>query len=140
MNRLQQRGFTLIEVMIVFFVLSVGLLGMAALQMRSMQYNQASYLRSQATVAAYDILDRMRVNKTAAEANEYNIGFTEAVPGGASIAIDDLTEWRNFLAISLPQGDGQVFCAAGQCAIEIHWTDRDTGIAVVPPVTVTSQL
>jgi len=66
--RYSQSGVALIEVLIVFFVLGVGLLGMAALQMNSIQYNQDAYIRSQATVAAYDILDRMRLNKSVATA------------------------------------------------------------------------
>lgn len=138
-----QRGFTLIEVMIVFFVLSVGLLGMAALQMKSMQYNQASYIRSQATVAAYDLLDRMRVNPTAAAANAYNINFGDALPTGTSIAETDLKAWGTFLAITLPDGQGNVFCAGGQCTIEIRWKDRLTTTVnpwIDPVVAITAQL
>lgn len=55
-----QRGFTLLEVLIALVVLAVGMLGIAALQARGMQYNTDAYARTQATILAYDMIDRMR--------------------------------------------------------------------------------
>lgn len=55
-------GFTLLEVMIAVFVLSVGLLGLALLQTTGLRLNTDSYSRTQATYAAYDIIDRMRAS------------------------------------------------------------------------------
>jgi type IV pilus assembly protein PilV len=55
-----QFGFTLLEAMIALVVLSVGLLGLAALQARSMQYNHDALTRSQASMIASEIMDRMR--------------------------------------------------------------------------------
>ncbi len=59
------QGFTLVEVMVAVVILAIGLLGMATLMMNSLQSNESAYSRSQATLLAYDILDRMRVNKVA---------------------------------------------------------------------------
>lgn len=56
------RGFSLIEVLIALFVLAIGLLGMATLMMASMQSSQGASQRSAATVAAYDLAERMRIN------------------------------------------------------------------------------
>ena len=53
-------GFTLIEVMVAVVVLAVGLLGMASLMVRSQQSNEGAYSRSQASILAYDIIERMR--------------------------------------------------------------------------------
>ena len=136
MKQQTQRGFTLIEVMIVFFVLSVGLLGMAALQMKSMQYNQAAYIRSQATVAAYDMLDRMRVNT----GGNYAHTVGTAVPSGSTIADKDLIAWLNFLAASLPRGDGGITCLASQCTVTVQWFDREANQTVESPVSITTQL
>ena len=61
-----QRGTTLIEVLIALIVLSIGLLGLALLQVTSVQSNHSAYYRSQATVLAHDLADRMRANRTAA--------------------------------------------------------------------------
>lgn len=59
---LRHSGFTLIEVMVALVILAVGLLGMASLMTRSQQSNESAYSRSQATLLAYDIIERMRAN------------------------------------------------------------------------------
>ena len=64
------RGFTLIEVMIALVILAVGLLGMASLMVRSQQSNEGAYSRSQASILAYDIIERMRANKVLASPQE----------------------------------------------------------------------
>lgn len=55
-----QCGFTLLEALISLVVLSVGMLGIAALQTRGMLYNTDAYARTQATALAVDIVERMR--------------------------------------------------------------------------------
>jgi type IV pilus assembly protein PilV len=60
----KSKGFTLIEVLIALFVLAIGLLGMATLMMNSMQSSQGASQRSAATVAAYDLAERLRANRT----------------------------------------------------------------------------
>ena len=51
-KRKSQRGTTLIETLVALVVLSVGLLGIAALQMTSLRNNRGAHLRSQAQVLA----------------------------------------------------------------------------------------
>lgn len=58
-------GFSLLEVLVALLVLSIGLLGLALLQTTSLRMNTESYSRTQATILAYDIIDRMRVNSAA---------------------------------------------------------------------------
>jgi len=52
-------GFTLIEILVALVILSIGLLGIAALQLRSVQSSQASFERSVATLQARDLVERM---------------------------------------------------------------------------------
>ena len=66
----RQRGFTLLEVLIAVMLLAVGLLGLAGLQAVSLRNNHSAYLRSQATMLTYDIIDSMRTNRSAAQAAE----------------------------------------------------------------------
>src|SRR5690606_37357910 len=54
------RGFSLIEVMVAVLVLSLGLLGLAALQGLSMRNNQSANYRTQATNLAYEFIDTAR--------------------------------------------------------------------------------
>ncbi len=77
-------------------MLSIGLLGIAALQMTSLRTNQGAHVRSQASVLAYDITDRMRANRDAAVANAYVIVLTGTPPAG--MASTDLQNWKATLA------------------------------------------
>lgn len=116
------RGLTLIEVLVAVLVLSIGLLGMGALISVGIKNNQSAYFRTQATVLAYDILDRMRANRNAAQAGGYNVAVG-AGAAGAGQANTDLTEWKNALAL-LPGGDGGIACnAVGTCTVTVQWDD-----------------
>lgn len=53
------RGFTLIEVLIALLVLTIGLVGMAALHLTSIQSAHSSYYRSVASSVALDFEERM---------------------------------------------------------------------------------
>jgi type IV pilus assembly protein PilV len=107
----RQRGFTLIEVLIAALVLSIGLLGLAALQTVSLRMTQGSYLRSQATNLAYEIADAMRANRTNAAAYAGNHTATcdfEHARTSTVIVTADVAEWSNRLACLLPQGTGAI--------------------------------
>jgi len=52
----------MIEILVALVILAIGLLGMATLMINSMQTNQSAALRSAATLAAYDMVERMRSN------------------------------------------------------------------------------
>lgn len=54
-----RNGFTLIEVMIALAVLTIGLTGLAAMQLSSMQYAHSSHFRSLATTIAMDFEERL---------------------------------------------------------------------------------
>ena len=60
-------GFTLIEVLVTMIVLSVGLLGTAALQITGIRSATGATSRTQATLLADDIVERMRANVTAVD-------------------------------------------------------------------------
>jgi len=125
LNARKQAGASLIEVLVTALILAVGLLGLAALQARSMQYNHASALRSQANVLSSDILDRMRVNHAVALALGYNIAYGAAAPTGTSLVAVDLQQWKGVLRTALPNGDGAVNCTATAfCTISIQWQER----------------
>jgi type IV pilus assembly protein PilV len=139
--RRTQRGTTLIETMVALLVLSVGLLGVAALQMTSLRNNRGAHLRSQAQVMAYDIADRMRANRDAALVGSYNIALG-GTPGSSNpLAQIDLQRWRESLRTTLPAGDGSVAIQAGTnvVVITIRWADTTTGGAAAPPENFTTR-
>ncbi len=121
-KRKNQRGTTLVETLVALVVLSVGLLGIAALQMTSLRNNRGAHLRSQAQVLAYDIADRMRANRNAAMANAYLVAIGAAPVGGTLSALD-LQEWKATLAVALPGGDGEITAVGDMFRIRIQWAD-----------------
>ena len=147
----RQGGFTLIEVLISTLVLTVGILGVAAMQMVSFQTNQGAYMRSQAVYLAQDILDRMRANPqgyrdtTVYDAIDTSDGDTiPATPncvvtanGCTSLQMgqQDIREWaQNFTNVAsvgeyrprLMNGVGTITRGAGnQFTVTVSWNERD---------------
>jgi len=152
----KQHGFSMVEVLIAAFVLAVGLLGLASLQVQGLQFNFSAYQRSQANILAYDILDRMRANPTQVMASSYNQGLgvgpttnTDCQAAGANctsadMAAFDITQWecslgnwndnatcQNFgIEGPLAQGDGSVVVnivgGRAQVTISVTWLDNRT--------------
>jgi type IV pilus assembly protein PilV len=106
------RGVTLVEILVTVVIISVGLLGVAALHTVSLRNGQYAHTRSQATALANDIIDRMRSNKTIAEdttAAAYVIAIGSPAPSTpTTLAGRDLKDWKDALAAALPDGDGSV--------------------------------
>jgi len=56
------KGFSMIEILVALVILAIGLLGMATLMINSLQTSQSASWRSAATLAAYDLAERIRSN------------------------------------------------------------------------------
>lgn len=120
----RQRGVGLIEILVTVLIMATALLTLSALQMRSLQFNQSAYLRSQANILAYDIIDRMRLNRN--HVTEYAIDYDAKVPTGSSLAEQDLRQWRELVEKVLPEGLSQIKCnSSGICTIAIRWTEQN---------------
>ncbi|MFT0211623.1 type IV pilus modification protein PilV [Pseudomonas sp. F1_0610] len=61
----QKNGFSLIEVLITLLIVSIGILGLAAMQLKAIQSTNASIQRSHAVWLMQDLVERMRTNKHA---------------------------------------------------------------------------
>ena len=118
--RIKQTGFTMVEVLVALVVLAIGLLGIAALYLNSLQSGRTAIYRTQAVNLAADLADRIRANRTAQAA--YGTLFADAeveVAGCATtggcidtdLASTDLARWKGTLAQLLPNGQGQVVVA-----------------------------
>jgi len=130
--RNKSAGFSLLEVLVALLVLSVGLLGLAALQAVALKSNHGAYQRSQATFLAYDIIDRMRANRVLAISGSYNLAMASAPSGSTTLAQQDLVDWMdNFVAVLLPAGDGSIACTtAAVCTVVVQWdASRQGGTA-----------
>ena len=69
-----QGGFSMLEALVAALVLSLGILGVAGIQVMGVRTNFDAYNRSLATSLARDIIERIHVNQTAAQNGDYN-GF-----------------------------------------------------------------
>lgn len=144
-------GFTLLEVLVAALILAVGLLGVAGMQIAGLRYSQSAYLRSQATLAANDIIDRMRANRDGVEAGVYSAVDSSATlpsdPGclntangctPAQLATHDILEWAaHFRNVSgaadyvatLPAGQGTVTRDAADVTlytVTVSWEEQDS--------------
>lgn len=122
----RQSGVSLIEVLIALLVLGIGILGMVALQTRSLALDREAYLRSQAESLAYDMGDRMRANEgqlaAYATARGNDVDCKDDVPSGGSLAKRDLADWLIDIACTLPEGDGRVVVNGDEVVITVAWS------------------
>ncbi len=142
-----QSGFTLLEVLIALLVLSIGLLGLAALQTTGLRSNQMASMRTLATQFTYDITDRMRSNPVGVANGEYVVART-TTPGiliapwtGGGLALTDLTDWRANISSRLPDGTSDITlcdtttvpaCAEVTHIVTVYWNESRRDTSVVP--------
>ena len=128
----RQGGFTLVEILVTVVLISVGLLGIAALQLTTLRGNQEAYVRSQASVLSADILDRMRANPDAFRNGDYDIDFN-GTGNSSTRAGEDLNDWQETINRTLPGGTE---AAAGRIerdaltqivTVTIRWVERAEG-------------
>jgi len=75
-NLRNQAGTTLIEILVSVIILAIGMLGLAAMQNTSLRFSYDSYVRTQASFLAYDLIDRIRANP---DANLYTLDATQTI-------------------------------------------------------------
>jgi type IV pilus assembly protein PilV len=143
-------GVGLIEVLITVLVLSIGLLGVAAMLTSGLRASQGSMERSKANVLADEITERLYSRPGDARCNRYNIALGAAAAGATPAALD-LTRWKAHLLADLPGGDGSVACAAAVpvapcetqnpavCAVTVQWDDTRAGGVAAQQFTVVSR-
>ncbi len=122
-GRRGERGASLIEVLVSMFVLAVGLLGFAGMQMVGIKSNHSAQVRSQATLLAYDLADRMRGARDAALDGDYD-------DDGNS---EDRRDWDDELVRRLGAGaTAKVTRNEANITIAITWNDQRGDIRAAP--------
>jgi type IV pilus assembly protein PilV len=134
-------GFTLVETMVALLVLSVGMIGVAALYGQALSASNNAGYRSQAIVLAAELADRIRSNRTARGAYEgtatdhscdqaTGAGGVDCSP--AEMAEHDMWLWQAQVAQSLPGGQGSIDVDTGtnpaSYTVTVSWdepTDED---------------
>ncbi|ERS83478.1 type IV pilus modification protein PilV [Halomonas sp. PBN3] len=109
-------GFSLIEALVALVVLSIGLLGVAAMELKSLQGAHMAYQRSIATLAAQDAQERLwaqmalddacptwgRDSTTSSLANDtdWKQEWAKYLPGFADDSVDELDNCEFTITIS----------------------------------------
>lgn len=126
-TRHRQTGLSLLEVLVSVVILSIGLLGSAGLIANGLKSSNTAYYRSQATILASDMLDRMRANLPNSRTNRlteasYYVVTLAGNCGGGGLAYQECTSWRQLLASTLPSGTGSIAVDNnGFVTITIQW-------------------
>lgn len=135
------RGFTLLEVLIALLVISIGLLGVAALQISSLRNNLSAEHLGQATQLAYSMADRMRVNAFYVKSTANGGVYISKLPKDATqkaactstgcppavMAENDLFEWNQNTEKVLPGGVGSITrtgdSSTAVYTVSVQWLD-----------------
>lgn len=129
-------GFSLIEVLVTVIILTVGFLGLAAVQLLGSKNISHSNNRTLATLYVNDMAERMRANRIGLGQGHYN-GLTTTDTEDPScnnfcipsdMASRDVYEWGQQLSTTpvlggLPEGKGAISFAQGIHTISITWQE-----------------
>jgi type IV pilus assembly protein PilV len=131
-------GFTLVEVLIALLVLSIGMLGIAALYLESLRASRQALVRTEAVTLASDMADRIRSNRN--PVNGYDCaGTCAAGEGGNAIAQADINAWLAAVTAQLPGGTTSITYTAPVAGVPaayeivVGWTE----IGYASPLTYT---
>lgn len=124
MNRFRKNGFSLIEVLVSMFVLALGVIGAASMQLAALRTTQQSAFQTAALQLASEMADKMRANdsqmKQSGSANPFlmvdyksDTDGEPTAPGklcyadtcdGGELAEFDIYEWKKRIRATLPGG------------------------------------
>lgn len=133
----QQRGITMVEILVALIVLAIGFLGMASIQLLGAKNIAGSSYRTLATIYAYDMAERMRSNIEGVEGGFYNkldgnnkMTNPKCVANCSpkQIAQRDGFDWNQLIQNSvsaggLPDGVGSVSFKNDQHEIRVAWRE-----------------
>jgi len=146
-NKNRQKGFSLIEALVAFLILSVGMLGIASLQTMSLKSGHSAALRTVAVVKVEEILESMRSNLTALPnyaagtadmgtdngCSQTTVAAAACTP--AQLAQDELFRWKNSLIEALPNNAATTASVVvvppappqtmTSVVVTVSWSERD---------------
>lgn len=114
---------TLIEVMVALLILSVGVLGAAAVQLNALKFTDSALRNTQASFIAHDMIERMRANPDA----NYSLGSLSQAPTSSNHdnpRQQDLFDFAiNVKHFAGDGAEGRIFVTGNGVTVEIDWND-----------------
>lgn len=89
-----ESGFSMIELLVAVLIMGIGVLGVTALQMVSLQNNRGALQRAEAVQLAYDMMDRVRANPAGTPAGSAYSGLdlADAPPNAQNCNTQNCTQ------------------------------------------------
>jgi type IV pilus assembly protein PilV len=118
-----QSGMTLIEVLVALLIFSVGLLGVAMLQLNALKYTDSSMRSMHVSFIAHDLFERIRANPGAS----YALASLSQAPTSGSLAEPRQQDLYDF-AIQLKRAVGDdaeasIAVAGSSVTLTLTWDD-----------------
>ena len=137
-NHSHQQGFNLIEVLVSIVISATALMGLAGLQISSVNTSNVAYAHLQSMQLISEMADQMYSNTEAAKNGEFDIdpsseGYLKAFADMGSTPSDSASEiekikyyWFQNLDEALPGAKSAIKCTAtGKCALKVEYTNVD---------------
>jgi type IV pilus assembly protein PilV len=133
-----QHGFGLVESLVALVVISVGMIGIAAMYGQGLSASRTAFYRTTAVHLTSDMADRIRVNRLGGAAyaggaadNNCDAGV-DCTP--AQMAAHELFVWNQQVQQQLPNGQWLVQFAAGDpptYTISVQWDEPSAAVGTV---------
>jgi len=126
----RQSGLTLLEIMITVVILSLGLLGLAGLQMTGLKNNRNAYYNTVAAQVAQDLAERIKADQAGAKAITYDNFSKVADMNKCGVADPTFSDRAACLASTLPGGQSLVTKRSDTPKtfyVAMRWTDLELG-------------
>ncbi|NOQ90157.1 MAG: type IV pilus modification protein PilV [Gammaproteobacteria bacterium] len=151
----KSKGFTLLEAMIGFFILSIGMLGIASLQSLSLKAGKTAVYGAVASMKIEELFESMRANpeslSTYAGAGANNSCTAVKDCTAVQLAEDDVFWWKKNLSAGLPAAatttvtvtDAVAPSKLATVSILVGWNERSdstAGASVAKSYTVTTHV
>ncbi|MCP4186677.1 MAG: type IV pilus modification protein PilV [Gammaproteobacteria bacterium] len=125
----RQSGMGMIEALIALLIISIGLLGIAALQITSLQQSSSANWHSQAVWYNYEMTDRINANRDSLAsyagidtAGSYGQDCQATDCTSQQMVNADAQEWQTLVG-NLPEGRGFVSQNGDLVTVSVMWND-----------------
>ena len=122
-GKTMQSGMTLIEVLVALLIFSVGILGVAMLQLNALKYTDSSMRSMHVSFIAHDLFERIRANP----GTSYALASLSEAPTSGSLAVprqQDLYDFATQLKRAVgDDAEASIAVAGSSVTLTLKWDD-----------------